>query len=110
MTRFRIDFRIQELDCPPEESRGVSFGDDVDTDHLFDFFNRCRDAVVTLFTGKRPKADEVDPIAAIKKVVEMEKRKPAFGQSPVPLHHDPLIPGLGEMWNSRGGGIVKLLK
>lgn len=110
VTRFRIDFRIQELDCPPEESRGVSFGDEVDTDHMFDFFNRCRDAVVTLFTGKRPKIDDIDPIAAIKKVQDMEremsKRRPFSGGQPTATpKHDPIIPGFGEMWG--GGGIVK---
>lgn len=60
MKRFRIDFTVRELDVPPEEARGVAFGDEVAVGDVFGFFNRCRDAVVTLFSGKRP-ADMHDP-------------------------------------------------
>jgi len=59
--KLRIDFRVQETECPPEEARGVSFGDEVDVKSIFDFFNRCRDAVLTLFNqpvAKDPFADE----------------------------------------------------
>jgi hypothetical protein len=53
MKRFRIDFTVRELDCPPEEARGVSLGEDVSVDKIHEFFTRCRDAVVTLFVPKR---------------------------------------------------------
>jgi hypothetical protein len=53
--RFRIDFSIREADVPPEDARGIRFGDEVDADKIFDFFNRCRDAALMLFNGgKRP--------------------------------------------------------
>ena len=51
MKRFRIDFVVRELDVPDDQSRGISFGDDVPLDGIFDFFNRCRDAVSALFVA-----------------------------------------------------------
>lgn len=55
MKRFRIDFTIRELDCSPKDAQSITFGDEVDSTDIFDFFNRCRDGVVTLFDSTLPK-------------------------------------------------------
>lgn len=55
MKRFRIDFTCQELDCPPEEAQGIKFGDEVAVSDIFEFFNKCRDAAMTLFNSALPK-------------------------------------------------------
>jgi len=89
MKRFRIDFTIRELDCPPEEARGITFGDDVDAKSIFDFFNRCRDAAITLFNGTRPRVAE-DELAEVKRQLEIEKQKArvrnqGVAQAPKPI-------------------------
>lgn len=53
--KLRIDFSIRETDVPPEDARGIRFGDEIDAKQLFDFFNKCRDAVLTIFGQKVPK-------------------------------------------------------
>lgn len=76
MKRFRIDFSIQETGCPPEEAQGIRFGDEVDADKIFDFFNRCRDAALTLFHGgKRPREHAEEEFEQLKKEAERLKRK-----------------------------------
>ncbi len=65
MKRFRIDFSIRETDVPPEDAQGIRFGDEVDVNGIFDFFNKCRDAAMTLFNSVRPKNDpEIDKLKA----------------------------------------------
>jgi hypothetical protein len=61
MKRFRIDFSIRETDCPPEDAQGIRFGDDVDVKDIFEFFNKCRDAAMTLFNSALPKKPAEDP-------------------------------------------------
>lgn len=63
MKRVRVDFVVREIDIDggPEQARGVSFGEDIDVDELYEFFNRCRDGANLIFSGKRPK-DEVKVI------------------------------------------------
>lgn len=61
VNRFRIDFSVNELDAPENEQRRIVFGEEVTAEDIFDFFNRCRDGVVTLLTGKRPVEREVAP-------------------------------------------------
>jgi hypothetical protein len=77
MKRWRVDFTVREADAPAEEARGVSFGEEVTTDELFGFFNRCRDSIVTLFTGRRPASDSVaeDPQEVAEKLDEVIKRE-----------------------------------
>ena len=53
--KLHIDFSIRETDVPEEEARGVRFGEDIDAKQVFDFFNKCRDAVMTLFGQRVPK-------------------------------------------------------
>jgi hypothetical protein len=101
MKRFRIDFTIRELDCPPEEARGITFGDEVDSKSIFDFFNRCRDAAVTLFNGTRPRVAE-DELAEVKRQLEAEKQKARMrnqgvAQAPVPIRD---VIDLEKMWGS----------
>jgi hypothetical protein len=50
--RYRIDFTVREVGVPPEEAQGVVFGDEVSVDSIYSFFNRCRDAVTTLFNNR----------------------------------------------------------
>ena len=101
MKRFRIDFTIRELDCPPEEARGITFGDEVDSKSIFDFFNRCRDAAVTLFNGTRPRVAE-DELAEVKRQLEAEKQKARMrnqGVAQAPVKIDSIL-DMQKMWGS----------
>jgi hypothetical protein len=79
MRRFRIDFTIREVDCPPEDARGITFGDDVDVNSIFDFFNRCRDAAVTLFNGPRPKDLDTEWNELSREIEETKKKAKQAG-------------------------------
>jgi len=70
--RFRVDFSIRETDVAEgDEPLGIRFGDEIDIKDIFDFFNRCRDAAVTLFNGRSPK----DERAELTKKLEAEVEK-----------------------------------
>jgi|SRR5579863_8421931 len=69
--KLRIDFSVREADVPPEDARGVRFGDDIDVKQIFDFFNKCRDAILTLFNQRVP----VDPFADERQRLEAEIAK-----------------------------------
>jgi len=65
MKRFRIDFSIRELDVPEDQAEGVRFGDEVPLTQMFQFFDRCRDAMRALYEPEiraregRVSADEI---------------------------------------------------
>ena len=90
--KLRIDFSVRETDVPPEDARGVRFGDDIDSRQVFDFFNKCRDAVMTLFGQKVPKdafdgerqqlQAEIDRLKTEVKRKELERLVPARGGDP----------------------------
>jgi len=54
MKRFRIDFSVREVDVPEDQAQGIRLGQEVDAVQMKDFFNRCRDAAVTLFNAAQP--------------------------------------------------------
>lgn len=57
--RFRIDFTVREVGVPDDKARGITFGDEVEGHAVGEFFDRCRDAIQTLFNGgKRPVPDD----------------------------------------------------
>lgn len=60
MKRFRIDFAIREIDVEPgEEAQGIRFGDEVELNDIYDFFNKCRDAAKTLFLPHKKSTEEL---------------------------------------------------
>lgn len=102
MSRWRIDFVVQELDVPPEDARGIKFGDAVEVEEVMDFFDRCRDAVRTLLgTKRRQTLDELrQQLAEEKKKAEAQEqeRRRLFKES---IAARPDIRVLGD--GSRGG-------
>ena len=56
-TRIRIDFQVRETcsdgSVPETELRYVTFGDDMPTGRIRDFFERCGIATDMMFGGKR---------------------------------------------------------
>jgi hypothetical protein len=50
-SKFKVTIVVQE-EGDPADARGVRFAEDVSPEEIFDFFNRSRDAVNTLFNGK----------------------------------------------------------
>lgn len=105
LKRFRIDFSIRETDCPPEEAQGIRFGDEVDAKDLFDFFNRCRDAALTLFNGgKRPKSeyDELKAEAEKAKKIAIATQRAVMGAAQKPVEVDD-IDHFKRLWGSSSG-------
>ena len=107
MKRFRIDFAVREADVPPEDAKGISFGDEVPIEGLFDFFNRCRDAALVLFTGRSP-AVQVDKekehmqaeIDRLKATIDLERLKHRQAMAPDPGIMRPTRPELAP-WDNR---------
>ena len=89
--KLRIDFTVRESDVPPEDARGLRWGDEIEVKQIFDFFNKCRDAVLTVFGQRVPKdqfKEERERLEAeivrLKNELLTERRKP--------LRPDPGIP------------------
>lgn len=102
--KLRIDFSVREADCPPEEARGVRFGDDIDVNQIFDFFNKCRDAILTLFNQRVPKdqfKDERDRLEARIKELESELMKERLKPIREPIRTDPGRPRDQAPWEYR---------
>jgi hypothetical protein len=99
--RWRIDFTVREADVPAEEARGISFGDEVSASDVYGFFNRCRDAVVTLVSGERPKSEN-DNIEETKKklVAEFVRQKTNAQATWRRKHYQPDQPDLVDSNNS----------
>ncbi|SRR5579885_1781771 len=73
--RLRIDFSVRETDVPPEDARGIRFGDEIDAKQVFEFFNKCRDAVMTIFGQKVPKDRFEDDRKQLEAEIERLKRE-----------------------------------
>ena len=99
MSKWRIDFSVREAGVPEEDARGIRFGDEVELDQVYGFFDRCRDAVRALLNAGKPNHKPVN--------ITVDQGMPGTGNARASVPHIvPLTPGDKRTWAKErfGGG------